>query len=247
MAYSVAVSGEVARSRIVPIKTAIANCYLVLGAKPYLVDTNTPRAGARIIRALEANGLAPGDLGFIFITHHHYDHAGCLAEMRRLSGAKVAAGAKDAPVISGMRTPPGPGGISPAGKLMRRLPPSWLEAYQRYERSAVDLELSDGDVVEELGLEVLELPGHTEGGIALYCRAERLAFIGDIVGNIMGRLGPPFLSFSYDKAAILASMRRLAALDLDYAYPGHGAVIGPGAAEKIGALAGKLASRWVSA
>ncbi|NPV60130.1 MAG: MBL fold metallo-hydrolase [Actinobacteria bacterium] len=244
MAFSVAVAGEVTRSKVVPIRTAIANCYLVLGAKPYLVDTNTPKARARIIRALEANGLKPGDLGFIFITHHHYDHTGCLAEMKRLSGARVAAGTKDAPVISGAEEPPGPGGISPAGRLLRGLPPSWLESYQRYEKCAVDLELAEGDTIQELGLEVLELPGHTKGGIALYSRSERMAFVGDMVGNIMGRLGPPFLSFSYDKEAILSSMRRLAALDLDFAYPGHGAVIGPGAAGRIGSLASRLAAKW---
>lgn len=244
MAYSIAVAGEVIRSKVVPIRTTTANCYLVLGAKPYLVDTNTPKAKARIVRALEAKGLKPGDLGFIFVTHHHYDHTGCLAEMKRLSGARVAAGTKDAPVISGAEEPPGPGGISLAGRLLRRLPPSWLESYQRYEKCAVDLELAEGDAIQELGLEVLELPGHTIGGIALYSRSERIAFIGDMVGNIMGRLGPPFLSFSYDKEAILSSMRRLAALDLDFAYPGHGAVIGPNAGVKVRELTERLARKW---
>jgi glyoxylase-like metal-dependent hydrolase (beta-lactamase superfamily II) len=106
------------------------------------------------------------------------------------------------------------------------------------------MELREGDAVAVVGLEVLELPGHTEGGVAYYWRERKLAFIGDLVSNFFHRPGPPFLSFSYDRKAILESMRRLGALDLDYAYPGHGAVIGPGAAEKIRALAGKLASRW---
>ncbi|MBC7231279.1 MAG: MBL fold metallo-hydrolase [Actinobacteria bacterium] len=244
MACSAAIAGEVAGSRIVTIRTATANCYLVLGPRPYLVDTNTPKAKTRIMRALDAGGLKVEDLEYIIITHHHYDHTGCLAELKRLSGARVASGAGDAPVITGDQEPPGPGDISPAGRLLRRLPASWLQSYQRFERCAVDLELVDGQEIEELGLEVLELPGHTEGGIALYSRSERLAFIGDMVSNIMGRLGPPFLSFSYDKAAILASMRRLASLDLDYAYPGHGAVIGPDAGSRIGELADKLARRW---
>lgn len=244
MAYSVAVAGEAVSSRIVPIRTATANCYLVLGARPYLVDTNTPKAKEKILRALRANGVEPADLGYILITHHHYDHTGCLAEMKRLSGAKVAAGARDAEVISGAQEPPGPGDISPAGKLMRKLPASWLESYQSYEKCHVDVELQEGQEIAELGLEVLELPGHTEGGVAFYRRSERMAFIGDMVGNIMGRLGPPFLSFSYDKAAILSSMERLASLDIDYAYPGHGAVIGPGAAGRIADLASRLRRKW---
>ncbi len=244
MACSVAMAGEVAKSRIVPIRTLTANCYLVLGTRPYLVDTNTPKAKGKILGALQANGLKPDDLGYVIITHHHYDHTGCLAEMKRLSGARVAVGAGDAAVVSGAVEAPGPGDISPAGRLLRKLPPSWLESYQRYEKCPVDLELAEGEVIEELGLEVLELPGHTEGGIALYSRSERAAFTGDIVGNIMGRLGPPFLSFSYDKEAIISSMERLASLDLDYAYPGHGTVIGPGAAGKIASLASKLKRKW---
>ncbi len=229
---------------IITIKTATANCYLVTGEVPYLVDTNVPKARRKVMAALSAHGLSAGDLRYILITHYHYDHTGCSAELKDLSGARVAAGEKDAPVISGERPQGGPGDISVAGRLLRKLPAALLEKYQHFEPCEVDMALREGDVIEELGLEVLELPGHTEGGVAFYQRERKLAFIGDLVSNFFHRPGPPFLSFSYDKGAILDSMRRLGELDLDYAFPGHGAVIGPGASEKIRALAAKLASRW---
>ncbi len=229
---------------IITIGTATANCYLVLGEIPYLVDTNVPKARRRIMAALSGHGLSAGDLRYILITHYHYDHTGCLAELKRLSGARVAAGEKDAAVICGESPQRGPGDISPAGRMLRKVPASFLEKYHHFDACEVDMALREGDAIEELGLEVLELPGHTEGGVAFYQRERKLAFIGDLVSNFFHRPGPPFLSFSYDKGAILQSMRRLGDLDLDYAYPGHGSVIGPGAAEKIRALAAKLASRW---
>jgi len=229
---------------IVTVRTPTANCYLVRGKVSYLVDTNTPKGGKRVMGAIAGSGMKPDDVRYILITHYHYDHTGNLAELKRASGARVAAGLADAEVIAGRKPPAGPGDISPAGRLLRKLPASLLERYQHFDPCEVDLVLRDGDVLEELGLEVLELPGHTEGGVAYYHGEEKLAFIGDMVSNILNRPGPPFLSFSYDKKAILGSMRRLAELDLEYAYPGHGAVIGPGAAAKIGSLAERLASRW---
>lgn len=229
---------------VIPVGTATANCYLVLGENPYLVDTNVPKARARILRALSERELKPGDLQYILITHHHYDHTGSVAELKRLSGAKVAAGRMDAAVINGKQPPPGPGKISLAGKLIGMLPSSWLDKYQKFETCEVDMELDDGDELEELGLEVLALPGHTEGGVALYNREGGWAFVGDMVANIMGRPGPPFLSFSHDRKEILNSIQRLAELDLDYAFPGHGKILGPGAGEKIGELAFKLSKKW---
>lgn len=233
-----------AKGDVIPIRTVTANCYLVRGEVPYAVDTNVTKGWEEILKALSENGLAPRDLKYILVTHHHYDHTGNLAELKRLSGAKVAAGSLDAPVVSGLREPPGPGNISFGGKLMGMLPASWLRAYQRFEPCEVDLELHEGDILEELGLEVLEVPGHTAGGVAFHHGEGGWAFIGDTISNLMGRPGLPVLSFSYDKEAILGSIRRLGELDLDYAYPGHGAVLGPNAGAKIRALAEKLSRKW---
>lgn len=229
---------------MVTVRTPTANCYLVRGEVPYLVDTSTPQARKKLMGTIARSGVKADDIRYILITHYHYDHTGNLAELKKASGAQVAAGVTDAEVIAGRKPPAGPGDISLAGRLLRRIPSAVLEKYQHFDPCEVDLTLREGDVLEELGLEVLELPGHTQGGVAYYHREERSAFIGDMVSNILNRPGPPFLSFSYDKQAILDSMRRVAGLDLEYAYPGHGAVIGPGAARKIGDLADRLASRW---
>lgn len=229
---------------VILISSATANCYLVLGEKPYLVDTNVPKARKKIMQALSGNNLKPEDLAYILITHHHYDHTGSAAELKRLSGARLAAGERDAPVIDGSRPQPGPSDLGLMGKLMGLLPASWVERYQRFDKVEVDLELQDGEVLEELGLEVLELPGHTAGGVAFYDRAGKRAFVGDMVAFITGRVGPPFLSFSEDKGDILSSISRLAELDLEYAFPGHGKVIGPDAGGKIRELAAKLNKKW---
>jgi glyoxylase-like metal-dependent hydrolase (beta-lactamase superfamily II) len=234
---------EMPNDDVILISSLAANCYLVLGEKPYLVDTNISKAKKKIIKALSDNNLEPEDLQYILITHHHADHTGSMAELKRLSGAELAAGEKDAPVIDGSQEQPGPGDLNFMGRLMGKLPDSWIQSYQRFDFAEVDLKVKDGDVLGELSLEVLEIPGHTDGGVAFYDRERKRAFVGDMITNIMNRRKPPFLAFSYDMDAIRDSIARLAELDLEYAFPGHGKIIGPGAGEKIKELADKLSHK----
>lgn len=219
---------------VIRIAGLIENCYLVKGEHRYLVDTGVPKARKRIEKALREHGVKPEELTHILITHHHYDHTGCLAGMKRLSGAAVLAGAGDVPYIRGDRPPEAGSDLNRLGRIMRKLPKSVVMSYQKHEAAEVDVSLAGGEALEELGLEVVALPGHTPGGMGFLDRANRRAFVGDIVSNYLGRVGPPVLSASYSLEEIEASMRRLAELDLEYMYPGHGRVIGPGASRSVG-------------
>ncbi len=222
---------------VIRLAGIVANCYLVRGEHCYLVDTNTPQFGKKLERALASAGVRPSDLSHVFITHYHYDHTGNLARLKREGAGAVAAGAEDAPFIQGDIPQARPSELNRLGRLLRRLPQSWVSGYQRFETCGVDLLLKDGDFLEELGLEVIALPGHTPGGIGLLDRGNRRAFVGDLASNYLGRVGGPTICASYSREGIAASLRRLASLDLEYMYPGHGRVIGPRASELVSAYA----------
>lgn len=214
----------------------IGNAYLLTGERVALVDTMGPRGYGKIEKALAAKGLGAKDVEFILVTHHHYDHAGSAAKIKELSGATVIAGADDTPVIDGTRPNPAPSSINRLGRLMRRLPKSLVEGYQKYQkyqRVPVDRKVTGGELIEELGLEVIALPGHTQGGVGYLDRPGRRAFIGDMVSNFFGRPGMPALLASHSLEKIFESQEALAALDLEIAYPGHGKVIQPTASRKI--------------
>ncbi len=215
---------------IIPIRTAIANCYLVRGERPYLVDTNTPRGKAKISRAISQAGLKPSEISYILITHYHFDHTGSLAELKKETGAKVAAGAEDVPFIEGREPMPVASDLTRMGRIARKMPQA-LFKYQRFRPCEVDISLKDGESLEDLGLEIIALPGHTPGGIAFVDRDKNLAFIGDLVSNYLGRPGYPYLMYSQSLQQIQQSIRRLAQLDLDFLYPGHGKIIGPRASQ----------------
>jgi glyoxylase-like metal-dependent hydrolase (beta-lactamase superfamily II) len=102
----------------------------------------------------------------------------------------------------------------------------------------VDRGLRDGDVLDfGGGAEILSVPGHTEGSIAIHLPRRGVLFTGDTVANVERvMLGV----FNQDRARTVASFRRLAALDVDTACFGHGSPIVSGAADRIRETAATL-------
>jgi glyoxylase-like metal-dependent hydrolase (beta-lactamase superfamily II) len=86
--------------------------------------------------------------------------------------------------------------------------------------------LLEGDTVA--GFEVVHLPGHAPGLIALWRQRDRLALCSDCFYTTGGR-GPevPKVAYNQDTSGARQSMRKLAGLGPTAAWPGHaGPVLG---------------------
>jgi hydroxyacylglutathione hydrolase len=85
--------------------------------------------------------------------------------------------------------------------------------------------VAEGDDVA--GFEVVGIPGHAPGMIALWRATDRLALTSDCFYTLdpqTGRHGPPRLAhdgFNFDTEQARASIRKLAALEPAAAWPGH--------------------------
>lgn len=203
-----------------------------------LVDTGIPGSAPAVLDALAALGGRPEQLRQIVLTHCHMDHMGSAADLAAATGARVLAGALDAPYIRGTAPEPTPV-LAPAERslhegVMADLAASGMPALRPAE---VDTVLHDGDTLDGWGepVRVLHVPGHTPGGIALHLPESRLLFPGDLIATAPdGRhavLGP----FNVAREEAVASFRRLAALDVDTVCVPHGVPLRTGAREVLAA------------
>jgi glyoxylase-like metal-dependent hydrolase (beta-lactamase superfamily II) len=193
--------------------TRVGNAYVVaLEEGVLLVATGMPGNASRILDAVARLGRRPGDVRHIVLTHWHPDHMGSAAELRRLTGAPVAIHELDAPILAGGERPAK--GRRAMGFLLRVF---------RVAPLVADLTLRSGDVIG--GLEVLHVPGHTAGSIALR-RPDGVVFSGDaLLGDRHGRLRQPDPGLSLDPAQASASAATLRSLEPRLLLPGHGAPV----------------------
>ncbi|MFD7664087.1 MBL fold metallo-hydrolase [Streptomyces sp. NPDC059788] len=202
------------------------------------VDTGVPGSAPVILDAVTRLGGRPDALRQIVLTHSHIDHMGSAADLVAATGARVLAGAADAPHIRGTAPEPPPV-LTPTEKpLLEQVLTGMAEAgTPPLKQVRVDVELHDGDVLDAWPgpAHVLHVPGHTPGSTALHLPAAGVLFTGDLIGaGTDGRvvLGP----FNVDRAEAVASFRRLAALPgVDTLCVPHGTPVRTGAARALAA------------
>ena len=186
-----------------------------------LIDTGLADSADRIFAVVEKIGRKPEDLRQIFITHHHNDHTGSLADVIERSNAQVFAHKIEAPVIRGDQ----PAHEPDANALRSVLRPFMGGEAKSAQPARVDRELEDGDEIDVGGgASVLHVPGHTMGSAALFIPKHRMLFAGDAAVSALG-LGPPagpFGMFNENREEATLSFKKLAALDFNVAFFGHG-------------------------
>jgi glyoxylase-like metal-dependent hydrolase (beta-lactamase superfamily II)/predicted ester cyclase len=115
------------------------------------------------------------------------------------------------------------------------LPVAWVRwlyptLLRRWDGGAVKIAGTLGEGEEVAGFEVLHMPGHAPGLIALWRERDRVALVSDIVYLVdSGRLKPlphgeasvPHPAWAWNHAKARASVRRLAALEPELVLTGH--------------------------
>ena len=187
------------------------NSYLV---GDVLVDARTRHAAKRILSELDGHAVSAHVL-----THAHADHQGSSAAICNARGVPLWCGAKDVPVAESGRTTQ-----ASTDNLVTR----WQERNWAGPGHPVERALNEGDTVA--GFEVIEVPGHAPGHIALWRERDRVLITGDVLFNRHPLTGRPHLSeppeiFTRDVEANRASIGRVAALRPSLACFGHGPVL----------------------
>lgn len=151
-----------------------------------LIDGALPQSAPLIARHVEQLGFRMSDVRIILNSHVHYDHAGGIAELQKLSGAKVIASDIAAKVLR-------------AGKVDRSDPQ--FEVMRPYPGARNVEALGGRDSVEvgKLKLRVIHTPGHTPGGTSwtwTSCEAERCLNV--VYGDSLNAISDDSFKYSGD-------------------------------------------------
>ncbi|PZU08729.1 subclass B3 metallo-beta-lactamase [Sphingomonas sp.] len=129
------------------VGTAGLSSYLLTGpAGHVLIDGGLPESAPLIAANIRRLGFRLRDVRIILINHAHFDHSGGLAELKRLTGAKLYASAGDRPDLE-------------AGRTIGRGDLADFPAVR------VDRVIRDGEKVTlgPIALTAMLTPGHTKG------------------------------------------------------------------------------------
>lgn len=203
-------------------------CYLVEGDGGLtLVDAGIPGNWNDLTDELARLGRPVTDIRGVVLTHGDTDHTGFAERLRSQHGVPVHVHAADAARARGE--------VKKQVKTGRVRPLPFLRflAYGARRgglRPAPVGEVIpvDGDTTLDLpgAPQILHIPGHTPGSVAVWFPTVRAVMVGDALTTahvLTGETGPRPAPFTIDPAQALESLSRIEDLPAAWLLPGHGA------------------------
>ena len=186
-----------------------ANHFAYRSERPILIDTGYLGDWKVTESLLSGLGLNLDDTALIINTHTHCDHVGGNHQIQEHSDCGIA--------------------LHPRGfRFMRELDdraPWWTYFHQEAEFFQPTEVLEDGRTVKvgPYAFKVIHTPGHASDGLVLYCRSERILLSSDTLWEY--DFPVMTLAVEGEKAieTMLISLDKIAGLDVDRVFPGHGA------------------------
>lgn len=164
---------------------ALSSILITSSAGHVLIDGTVAEAAPQIIASIRALGFKVEDIRLLLNSHPHFDHAGGLAALQRLSGAAVDASAPSARVLAAGRSGPD----DPQFGSLPRGPEPLRHVHI----------IKDGQTVAvgPLRLTAHLTPGHTPGGTSWTWRScERDRCLNIVYADSLTAVSAPGFKFS---------------------------------------------------
>jgi glyoxylase-like metal-dependent hydrolase (beta-lactamase superfamily II) len=196
--------------------------FLLMGKTPALFDAGMTFMGPLYLKDIRTRLGNEQLLRHVFLTHAHFDHSGAFPYLKRkIPGLKAGAH----PLAAATFRKPN------ALDLIRSLSRDYEHRHAAqiageevsFDALEVDILLEDGrdfDLGDGLGFRVVATPGHTRDSVSFYIPRLKALITGEAAGVYDGNMTihPEFLASYHD---YLASLEKLARLDLDLLMLGH--------------------------
>ncbi len=206
---------------IIQFRLSLSNSFLILGERPILVDTGSPKDGDRLLKNLANHGVQGRDLALILHTHGHSDHCGSTRQLKEATSAPTAIHPADAAVME-----EGQNQATKPTCLMAKLLHLLLD--DKFPSVRPDIQIPDEMALQGFGVDgkLVFTPGHTRGSISVLLSTGE-AIVGDLLmGGWLGgmfRSGQPgYPYYADDLGQIRASVKRLLELGATQFFVGHG-------------------------
>jgi len=217
------------------IKLSMTRLYLLQGEGGIytLIDTGYKNEYKRFRRELDRNGLQIEQIKYLFLTHHHDDHAGFAARLLDENPAVIIITRAEAePLLAAGHNNTSTGGtllnrrIRALYHLKRRMSPKWDLSFPPLTLRPQDIRLGKerSDLSELLGFqaEAVYTPGHTSDSQSLLL-PEGTLFCGDMAARFLNFAGAQYCTlFNEDIEQVYRSWRSVLKLGVRRIYPAHG-------------------------
>jgi glyoxylase-like metal-dependent hydrolase (beta-lactamase superfamily II) len=180
------------------------NTYVIDGEITVLIDPGHTRHLDKVFSQMEKDGLSPGKIDLLLMTHSHPDHMEG-AEAFVDKPVKIAMGKEEERYLM------------ESGKILFDMMGMPLPKIR------IDFYLKEGDL--RLGSEAFQIyqtPGHSPGSLTIYWPERKVLFTGDVV--FFGGIGRTDFLEGNSKH-LLESIEKLSHLDTELLLPGHGDVV----------------------
>lgn len=186
-----------------------------------IVDAGLTGKGGYKANAIRQLGVRPEDIKRIIMTHTHLDHIGCLAELKEnFPGAELWVHRLEADLLE-----KGDDRAVYGMEMFKSMCQMQFGIDVNAFKFKVDRKLEGGETLEIGGMiwDVVFIPGHSMGGIALYEPVAKILIPGDVVyaDYAIGR----FDLYGADASQLKASLDNLGKLDVDILLPGHNQIM----------------------
>ena len=219
-------------TKIIHLKLAISNAFLLRGEKDILIDTGSPADFPALTRQLNKHSAEVGDLALIVLTHVHFDHARTVATLVKQAKCPVAVHRLEKENLElGQNAPIIP--VHPLGKMLM----PFMGA--GFAPTSANILIDDALDLSSYGVaaQVIFTPGHTPGSVSLLTD-DHQAIVGDLCGGgwPLGQLRPGRPRYHYWVSSlkdVRASLKRVFSFRPAKIHVGHGGPLDRRAAAKF--------------
>ncbi|MCU1478201.1 MAG: beta-lactamase domain protein [Subtercola sp.] len=192
-----------------------------------VIDAGLPGMYTDLKAELASVRRSLGDIRAAIITHGDSDHIGFAERLHRETGVPIYIHEADAARSKGLEKSKSSGGHMKLGPTLGFVAYGVRKGMIRSKYLTEVVELAGDETLDLPGApQIIRMPGHSPGSIAVYSPVADAVFVGDALTTrhvLNGKAGMQPAPFTDDPAEALESLAQLEGVSATWVLPGHGA------------------------